>query len=195
MILGYSRMRYAEFTTDISTENVINMHLNAFRYFGGYTDTILYDNMKQVVLERKIKASQSVFNRKFRDFFEYCGFVVRLSYPYRPQTKGKIENTIKYVRYNFWTGRTFESLSDINAQCIQWLKRVNSQIHGTTHQISVELLTMEKLHSVERAPDTSPARRRREKSAVIVTFPGTAIGIPFHGYTQEGRHWSQRNLH
>ena len=30
MILGYSRMRYSEFTTDISTRNVIRMHLNAF---------------------------------------------------------------------------------------------------------------------------------------------------------------------
>ena len=57
MILGYSRMRYAEFTTDISTENVIRMHLDAFQYFGGFTDTILYDNLKQVVIDRKLKAS------------------------------------------------------------------------------------------------------------------------------------------
>ena len=56
MILGYSRVRYAEFTTDISTRNVIRMHLNAFHFFGGYTDTILYDNMKQIILERKLKA-------------------------------------------------------------------------------------------------------------------------------------------
>ena len=116
MILGYSRMRYAEFTTDISTENVIKMHLNAFRFFGGYTGTKLFDNMKQVVLERRINASGSVFNRKFRDFSEYCGFIVRLCFPYRAQTKGKIENTIKYLRYNFWAGRSFESLPDINAR-------------------------------------------------------------------------------
>ena len=31
MILGYSRMRYAEYTT----KNVIKMHLNAFSFFGG----------------------------------------------------------------------------------------------------------------------------------------------------------------
>ena len=54
MILGYSRMRYAEYTTDISTENVIKMHLNAFSFCGGFTDTILYDNMKRVVIDRKI---------------------------------------------------------------------------------------------------------------------------------------------
>ena len=117
MILGYSRMRYAEFTTDISTESVIKMHLNAFAFFGGFTDAILYDNLKQVVIDRKLKAPESRFNQKFMDFAEYYGIVIRLCYPYRPETKGKIENTIKYLKYNFWAGRAFESLPDINVQC------------------------------------------------------------------------------
>ena len=135
MILGYSRMRYAEFTTDISTRNVIRMHLNVFRHFGGFTDTNLYDNMKQVVIDRKLKASESRFNGEFMIFSEYYGITVRLCYPYHAQTKGKIENTIKYLRYNFRAGRSFESLPDINAQCQEWLNKVNSQVHRTTHEI------------------------------------------------------------
>jgi transposase len=50
MILGYSRMRYIEFVTDMSTNTLIRCHQNAFRYFGGYPEEILYDNMKQVVI-------------------------------------------------------------------------------------------------------------------------------------------------
>ena len=46
MILGYSRMRYIEFVTDMSTQTLIRCHLNAFDYFGGYPEEILYDNMK-----------------------------------------------------------------------------------------------------------------------------------------------------
>ena len=106
------------------------MHLNSFTFFGGYTDTMLYDNMKQVVLDRKIKASESTFNPKFMDFAEYYGIVVRSCYPCRPQTKGKIENTIKYLRNNFFKGRTFQDLNDLNNQCREWLKKVNSQIQG-----------------------------------------------------------------
>jgi transposase len=34
--------------------------LNAFHYFGGYTDEILYDNMKQVVLKRGSVSSNSM---------------------------------------------------------------------------------------------------------------------------------------
>lgn len=63
--------------------------------------------MKQVVTDRKINASESTFNTKFMEFADYYGIVVRLCYPYRSQTKGKIENTIKYLRYNFFNGRTF----------------------------------------------------------------------------------------
>ena len=43
----------------------------------------------------KIRASGSRFNQKFMDFAEYYGIVIRLCYPYRPETKGKIENTLK----------------------------------------------------------------------------------------------------
>ncbi len=155
MIVGHFRMGYAEFTTDISTRNVIRMHLNAFRHFCGYTDTILYDNMKQVVLERKLKASESRFNGEFMSFSEYYGIIVRLCYPYRALTKGKIENTIKYLRYNFWAGRSFESLQDINVQCHEWLQKVNSQIHGTTHETPHERLKKEQLNPMDLVQDYS----------------------------------------
>ena len=74
---------------------------------------------KQSVINRKLKASKSTFNGKFMDFAEYYGIVIRLCYPYGPETKGKIENTIKYLRYNFFNGRTFSNLNDINIQCME----------------------------------------------------------------------------
>ena len=45
MILGYSRMRYIEFVTDMSTNTLIRCHQNAFRYFGDCPEEILYENM------------------------------------------------------------------------------------------------------------------------------------------------------
>ena len=46
IIMGYSRTRYIEFVTDMSTNTLIQCHINAFRYLGGYPEEILYDNMK-----------------------------------------------------------------------------------------------------------------------------------------------------
>ena len=68
MVLGYSRMRYAEFTLRIDVHTLIECHLHAFHYFGGYPQEILYDNMKQIVLKRAPKSSDSDWNSKFADF-------------------------------------------------------------------------------------------------------------------------------
>ena len=86
MNLGYSRMQYFEFTTDVSTENVIKMHMNAFRYTGGIPSEILFDNMKQIVIDRKIKASESRFNETFLRFSEHYGLNIRLCFPYSPRS-------------------------------------------------------------------------------------------------------------
>ena len=59
MVLGYSRMRYIEFTLSIDVYTLIQCHVNAFRYFGGYTQEILYDNMKQVVIKRALISTES----------------------------------------------------------------------------------------------------------------------------------------
>jgi len=45
MVLGYSRMRYAEFTLRIDVFTLIQCHINAFGYFGGYPQELLYDNI------------------------------------------------------------------------------------------------------------------------------------------------------
>ena len=74
MILGYSRMRYIEFVTDMSTNTLIRCHQNAFRYFGGYPEELLYDNMKQVVIKRFLKQQDSTLNRQFEDFTGFYGF-------------------------------------------------------------------------------------------------------------------------
>ncbi len=65
MILGYSRVRFVEFTLSIDTPTLLNCHINAFEYFGGCTQEILYDNMKQVVIKRAMKSSQSQWNSQF----------------------------------------------------------------------------------------------------------------------------------
>ena len=121
MILGFSRMRYIEFTLSIDVYSLIKCHVNAFRYFGGYTKEILYDNMKQVVITRALKSTDSEWNAKFEDFFKQYGFIPRLCRPYRPQTKGKIENTVAYVRRDFFLGGSFSSVTDINIQAMKWL--------------------------------------------------------------------------
>ena len=123
MILGYSRMRYIEFVTDMSTNTLIQCHQNAFRYFGGYPEEMLYDNMKQVVIKRLLKQEDSTLNRQFEDFAGFYGFKPILCRPYRGQTKGKVERTVQFVRDNFMVGIQYNSLADLNGQALAWASR------------------------------------------------------------------------
>jgi transposase len=181
MILGYSRMRYAEFTLSIDVHSLIQCHLNAFHYFGGYTDEILYDNMKQVVLKRGSVSSNSTWNSEFEDFFKYYGFIPRLCRPYRPQTKGKIENSVAFVKRDFLLGSEFQSFSDINFQKQKWLDRVNSCIHGTTNEIPLERLKKEDLRDHNSVPpyrNVLKAHRKISRDA-YVSYLGNRYSVPY----------------
>ena len=189
MVLGYSRMRYVEFTLSIDTPTLIQSHLNAFLYFGGRTQEILYDNMKQVVIKRASKSSDSEWNSLFEDFFKHYGFIPRLCRPYRPQTKGKIENTIGYIKRDFFLGVEFNSLENLNSQVFRWLKRVNSSVHGTTHEIPLERLKEENLILLDQVPPYKVIRIeiRKISSDCYISYLGNKYSAPykFAGRTAE----------
>ena len=182
MILGYSRMRYMEFTLATDVYTLIQCHLNAFEHFGGYTSEILYDNIKQVILKRAMKPKEHTWNPKFEDFFAYYGFIPRLCKPYCPQTKGKIENAIGYMKRDFLLGGAFSSLDDMNHQLRQWLIRVNGSVHGTTREIPVERLKSENLKTLI---SIAPYVVRREEVRKVtrdgyVSYQGNRYSVPFH---------------
>ncbi len=181
VVLGYSRMRYIEFTLSIDVYALIQCHLNAFRFFGGYTKEILYDNMKQVVIKRAMKSSESEWNPKFEDFFKHYGFVPRLCRPYRPQTKGKVENTIGFVRRDFFLGGSFGSIADINSQALTWLNRINSSVHGTTHEIPEERLKSEGLKPIDGVPEYLVIREetRTISSDCFISYLGNKYSVPY----------------
>lgn len=180
MILGYSRMRYIEFTLSMDTATLIQCHINAFQYFGGCTQEILYDNMKQVVIKRALKASNSQWNSQFEDFFKHYGFIPRLCRPYRPQTKGKIENTVGYVKRDLFLGIDFVSMNDLNEQAMKWLERVNSTVHGTTHEIPLDRFKIEELLPLNQHPYRMVRKEKRKVSRdCYVSYMGNKYSVPY----------------
>ena len=178
MILGYSRMRYIEFVTDMSTDTLIRCHINAFRYFNGYPEEILYDNMKQVVIKRLMKQEESTLNRQFEDFAGFYGFKPILCRPYRGQTKGKIERTVRYVRDNFMVGIKYSSLDDLNGQAIAWCNKVNGKEHGTTGDIPFERMKYEKLNPLIREYIIDKINLRRVGKDCLISYSSNQYSVP-----------------
>ena len=177
-ILGYSRARYIEFVTDMSTNTLIRCHANAFRYCGGYPEEILYDNMKQVVIKRLLKQEDSTLNRQFEDFAGFYGFRPVLCRPYRGQTKGKVERTVQFVRNNFMIGIRYNSLDDLNGQALAWCNKVNGKVHATTNEIPFERLKKEGLNPLKREYIIDKINLRRVQKDCLISYGGNQYFVP-----------------
>jgi len=178
IILGFSRMRYIEFVADMSTTTLIRCHINAFRYFGGYPEEILYDNMKQVVIKRLLKQEDSTMNSQFEDFAGFYGFRPILCRPYRGQTKGKVERTVSFVRDNLMTGIKYDSLDDLNRQALSWCDKVNGKIHATTGEIPKERLPRERLAPINREYIIDKINLRKVEKDCLISYSGNKYSVP-----------------
>jgi len=174
IVLGFSRMLFIEFTFSMELAVLLECHKHAFAYFGGWTQSILYDNMKQVRL------GPDQLNPLLLDFAGHYGFAVKTCRVRRPRTKGKVERVVDYVKDNFLLGREFEGLDDMNAQGRHWLDyTANVRIHATTNERPVDLLAKENLASVASiAPYPVGAyANRRVDAESFVHFSGSRYSV------------------
>jgi transposase len=180
MTLGWSRASYLRFTVSLDTTWFIRCHLHAFAYLGGVPKRLLYDNLKSVVVWRD--AEEVVhWNARFLDFADVAGFSPQACKPYRPQTKGKVENGVKYVRGNFWPGLHFRDLEDLNNQALAWLNTTaNPRVHGTTGEVPFSRLRAEGLQPADKALtyDTSILTSRRSSKDCVISYEGNLYSVP-----------------
>lgn len=189
MVLGYSRMMYVEFTENERLETLIGCHLRAMQYFGGRTETCLYDNMKTVVTGQDAQG-EVVWNERFAKFANHHGFILRRCRPYRARTKGKVESGVKYVRKNFWPRvQTFTDLHDLNLQARTWMdKTANARIHATTHEIPQERWLHEVLKPFNPVRfETVYLHERKVSSDCLVSYDAHRYSVPhrYVGHTVE----------
>jgi transposase len=125
MTLSYSRALYLEFFFDQTTENFLRGHVHAFEAWNGQPRTILYDNLKSAVLERR--GPQIHFNPRLIELTAHYHFTARPCQVRAGNQKGRVERAIRYVRDSFWAGRSFTTLAECNRQAWQWRDQVAHQ--------------------------------------------------------------------
>ena len=185
MQLAYSRMLYVEYTTRMDVMTWLRCHQHAFAYFGGVPEVLLHDNLKTAVLSRGT-GGKIQWNPRYLDFALCYGFNPQPCRPYRPQTKGKIERSIRYVRQNFWVGMTFRDVADVNSQVRHWLATVaNCRIHGTTGVTPLSRMGEEPLHALPEQPfDTDVVTYRRAGRDCTVHYRANVYSVP-SAYAQQ----------
>ena len=125
MVLGYSRAIAALFTLDQTLESFLRGHVEAFDALGGTARTLVYDNLRSAVLDRRGAAVQ--FHPRLLELAGHYHFAPRPCTPGRGNEKGKIERQIQYLRHAFFAARPFRDLDDLNAQFRRWRDDVAHQ--------------------------------------------------------------------
>jgi transposase len=122
LVLSWSRAVYARFALDQTLESFLRGHVDAFAALGGAPRTILYDNLKSVVLDRA--GDHIRFHPRMLELAGHYHFAPQPCAPYRGNEKGKVERTIQYLRHSFFAARRFSGLDDLNAQLGRWIAEV-----------------------------------------------------------------------
>jgi len=145
-LLSASRYKYVVFQDHpFRTKEVISHLLNSFDYFGGVPKEIVIDQDTLLVVSEN--AGDIIYTDDFTYFIEEQELKMYVCRAADPETKGKIENLIKYVKHNFLSIRDFKSADEANESGFQWLKRrANGKISQATKKIPAYLIEEERKH-------------------------------------------------
>ncbi len=146
VVLSGSRYKYVTFQdTPFKTIDVILHLLSAFDFFGGYAEELVIDQDSLMVVSENY--GEIIYTRQFASFLEEMGIKMYVCRKADPESKGKIENVIKYVKYNFLSVRDFETVEEANESVVKWLqRRANGKISQGSKKVPSIAIEEERIH-------------------------------------------------
>ncbi|MBU3929063.1 MAG: IS21 family transposase [Bacteroidetes bacterium] len=144
MVLSRSRYKFVCFQQiPFTSETAVYAHGLAFEYFEGIPKEILYD--QDSVFLREENLGDYVLTHNFQAFSQQQPFKVMFCRKADPESKGKVENVVGYVKKNFLRGRSFINIESLNISVLSWLERTgNGKRHSATQLIPAQEWEKEK---------------------------------------------------
>ena len=180
MVMSCSRKKYVYFQDKpFTAEDFIKAHDMAFRYYGGRTTEIVYDQDRVMTVSEN--AGDLILTEKFDSYHRYAGFGIRLCRGYDPESKGKIEAVVKYVKSNFLKCRTYFGLSQLNSEGLSWLDRcANGRAHETTKMVPDYVFKQEMRHlkSVPELSQPVPPRTAAVRPTNVIPYLQNRYQVP-----------------
>jgi len=143
-VLSHSRYKYCEWQDrPFNTNDIIRIHENAFEFYGGMPEEIVYDQDHLILTSEN--HGDLVYTQAFSGYLQKRKFSVYMCRKADPESKGKVEKVVDFVKNNYARYRTFYNIDQWNEDCLSWLqRRGNGKIHGTTRKIPAEVFIEEK---------------------------------------------------
>jgi transposase len=178
-VFSYSRMMYVSYQDrSYNTADFIKAHLEAFRFFGGVAKEYVYDQTKLVVINEKYR--EVWFNEKFHQFSLSNQFTPIVCEGYDPQSKGKVERAIGYVKSSFLNCEDFDNLEDIRKKSLWWLDEVaNCRKHNTTGRPPDEMFEDEKPSLNSELYKQNSAVQVCADKTNLINYKGNKYSVPY----------------
>lgn len=151
MILSHSRYAYYRLVTTQKISAFIECHYKAFEYFGGVPKTVKLDNLKSGVITPDFY--EPVLQEQYAAFLAYYNCAPIACRVRRPQDKGKIESSIKYVKNNFLKNFRGSDYQKLIYELKAWNEQIcNKRVHGTTRKVPQEVFNSTEKQSLGVLP-------------------------------------------
>lgn len=151
-VLSRSRMKYIWFSdTAFDASKLCHSHDRAFGFYEGRPATMVYDLDRIMVVDENM--GQVLLTNTFKQYVASAGFKLHFCRKADPESKGKVENVVGYVKKNFLYNRLYVDLALLNAQGLDWLRRTANLLpHGVTKQSPQSAWLIEKQHLASHNP-------------------------------------------
>ena len=190
MVLGRSRQKYIYFqSTPFTSRTAIYAHQLSFEYFQGAPQKLLYDQDR--VFTKGENFGDIVLTQEFGRYTGNEVFTPVFCRKSDPQTKGKVENVVKYVKQNFLIARKYHSDNQLNREVIEWLARTgNGKINKGTDLVPKEewekereYLLSPRMNPVKPEPEYREYNVRRDHT---IRYKGNYYSLPRGSYQGDG---------
>ena len=149
MVLSRSRYKYVYYSLSPFTSSLaIYAHMKAFAFFGGIPKEVVYDQDRVFLVSENM--GDLILTEEFQTFCKAMPFKLFFCRKADPQSKGKVENVVKYIKQNFLYNRPFVDISILNTEGLEWLGRTaNGMPHTVTKRKPTDLWMIEQEHLLE----------------------------------------------
>jgi len=190
MVLSRSRMKFVWFKdAPFTTGDVIYAHERAFEFFGGIPKIVVYDQDRTMVVDENL--GEIILTSGFREYTCSRGFELHFCRKADPQSKGKVENVIQYIKKNFLFNRLYQDNETLNEQAIAWLHRTANHLpHNYTKIAPQEAFLQEADYLTPYRPLITNTPAEMEKYIVrktnIIAYKSNFYTLPEGTYKGSG---------
>jgi len=186
MVLSRSRMKFIYFLDRPFTSKLVCLaHEMAFEYFQGIPQTIVYDQDRTIVVNENM--GNIILTDYFRNYTKSRNFKRHFCRKADPESKGKVENVIGYVKKNFLYNRKYIDLDTLNIQAIAWLARTgNNNVHNLTKKRPIDEFITEKQYLSPYTPLTINIEDMQVytvRKTNEINYKGNFYSLPMGTYT------------